>query len=81
MEADILAAQRASQSGVEELLRSHEAKVITKLVVAYRSQQLTADEAKIGVAVISELRTIVADVGRAIERGTEAVKQMTGTSR
>lgn len=75
LENVIAEAQMASQSGIRELLARHEAKVIARLVSAYRSKDgLTPEDAKVGVAVISELRLLGGDVERTIERGRRAVK-------
>lgn len=82
LEADISAAQRASQSGIAELLSIQEAKVITRMVLEYRSGKLTPEQAKVGVAVISEFRTLVSDADRAMIRGADATTQMmTGAPR
>lgn len=77
IDAEISAAQRAAQSGVRELLTRHEVKVITRMVTAYRSGTLTPLDAKIGVAVISELRILGGDVERDIERGRDAARHLT----
>jgi hypothetical protein len=76
-EREISDAQRAAQSGIQELLARHEAKVLARLVGTYRTGKLTPDEAKVGVAVISELRTLAGDVDRTIERGRIAGEQLT----
>lgn len=81
LEADISAAQRASQSGIAELLTIQEAKVLARLIAEYRSGKLTPENAKVGIAVIAEFRTLVADSDRAIDRGVYATQQLTGTSR
>jgi hypothetical protein len=81
LEGEIRAAQTATQSGVKELLSRHEAKVLSRLVSAYKARDLTPEDAKVGVAIISELRSIITDADRAVERGADALKQMTGTSR
>lgn len=67
-------AQLAAQSGIRELLAGHEAKVVTRLVSAYRGGKLTPEDAKVGVAVISELRLLGGDIERKIERGRRAVQ-------
>lgn len=77
VERDLGDAQRAAQSGIRELLARHEAKVITRMVTAYRSNKLTAEDAKVGVAVVSELRSLGGDVARDIERGRQAAESLT----
>jgi hypothetical protein len=79
-EAELSAAQLAAQSGIRELLARHEAKVITRLVSAHRSAALTPDDAKVGIAIISELRTLAGDMDRTIERGRVAGEELTGAS-
>lgn len=81
LEADITAAQRASQSGITELLAIQEAKVLARLIAEYRSGKLTPENAKVGIAMIAEFRTLVSDADRAIDRGMHATQQMTGVSR
>jgi len=79
-EAELSAAQLAAQSGIKELLAQHEAKVITRLVAAHRSANLTPDDAKVGIAIISELRTLAGNMDRTIERGRVAAEELTGAS-
>jgi hypothetical protein len=77
-EAELARAQTAAQSGVRELLAAHEVKVIARLVGTHRAGTLTPENAKIGIAVIAELRTIAGDVDRVIERGRQAGEELTG---
>ncbi len=74
-EQALSAAQRAAQSGIRELLTVHEAKVVTRLVRTYREGKLSPEDAKVGIAVISELRSLGGDVDRTIERGRRAAHE------
>jgi hypothetical protein len=79
-EGELSAAQLAAQSGIKELLARHEAKVVSRLVSAHRSANLTPDDAKVGIAIIAELRTLAGDMDRTIERGRQAGEELTGVS-
>jgi molybdopterin synthase catalytic subunit len=79
-EQELSAAQLAAQSGIRELLARHEAKVVSRLVTTHRSGALTPDEAKVGIAIIAELRTLAGDMDRTIERGRQAGEELTGAS-
>ena len=79
-EVELSAAQLAAQSGIKELLARHEAKVVNRLVSAHRAADLTPDDAKVGIAIIAELRTLAGDMDRTIERGRHAAEELTGAS-
>ena len=79
-EQELSAAQLAAQSGIRELLARHEAKVITRLVSTHRAGGLSPDDAKVGIAIIAELRTLAGDMDRTIERGRVAAEELTGAS-
>lgn len=81
VEAEIASAQQAAQSGIQELLARHEAKVVARLVGTYRTGKLTPEDAKVGIAVIAELRTLAGDVDRTVERGRIAGEELTKRSR
>lgn len=70
-------AQRASQSGIRELLARQEVRVLMRLVSAYRAGSLTPQDAMVGIGVISELRSLEGDVKRTIKRGTDAAADLT----
>lgn len=76
VERDITDAQRASQSGIRELLARHEAKVITRMIAAYRSHKLTPEDALVGLGIVSELRILGGDVERDISRGRDAAASL-----
>lgn len=74
----IAAAQNAAQSGIRELLALHEAKVLTRMIAQYHSKEgISPENAKIGVAVIAELRSLAGSVNRTVERGTESARKLT----
>ena len=77
VEQAISSAQRAAQSGIRELLDRHESKVLVRMIAKYRSGELTPEDAKVGVAVISELRALGSDVKRDIEAGQRAAASLT----
>lgn len=75
-EADISAAQRASQSGIRELLNLQESKILNRMVTAYRSGKLTPEGALVLVGVISEMRSLDGNTERTIERGRQAATSL-----
>lgn len=65
-------AQLGAQSGIRELLALHEAKVMSRMIAKYRSAKgLSPEDAKLGVGIIAELRSLAGDVERGIERGAD----------
>lgn len=80
VETALSAGQRAAQSGIRELLARHEAKVIARMVTNYRNSKLTPEDAKVGIAVVSELRSIAGDVERDILAAQNAMRDLTQRS-
>ena len=77
-ERALSAAQLAAQSGVRELLALHESKVLNKMIAEYRSAKgITPENAKVGLGIIAELRSLAGSVDRTIERGREAGAYLT----
>lgn len=70
-------AQGVSQSGVVELIRSQEAKIIHRLVGAHHGGNLTDRDAAIGIATVASLRTILSDMDRTVRQGVEAASKLT----
>lgn len=78
IERDIALGQRAAQSGIRELLDSHESKVLNRMVAQYRSKEgLSPADALLGVGIISELRSLTGAVNRAVEAGAVAGRKLT----
>lgn len=72
----IHAAQNAAQSGIRELLTQQESKILTRMILAYRSGKLTPENALVGVGVISEIRLLDSTTERTIERGRRAATSL-----
>jgi hypothetical protein len=72
---DIDAIQRAQtivQSGLPELLRAEETKIVTELVNACNAGKLNDRDAAIGVAVIARIRRIWNSCNRHLSEGVDA---------
>jgi hypothetical protein len=65
-------AQGIAQSGVIELIRAREVKIINTLVSAYHSGKMTERDAAIGIATIAALRMILSDMDREVRQGVAA---------
>lgn len=75
---EIEAAQRASQSGIRELLTKSEVKILNRMISQLNSKSgLSPEDAKLGVALIAELRSLAGYVNRTIERGTTVGHKLT----
>ena len=70
-------AQGVSQSGVVELIRAQQAKIINRLVGAYHGGTLTDRDAAIGIATIAGHRTLLSDMDRTVRQGVAAASQLT----
>lgn len=73
-------AQSVAQSGVIELIRAQEAKVINKLVGEYHGKSLTDRDAAIGIATIANLRRLISEMDREVRQGVAAAAQLTETA-
>lgn len=69
--------QTIVQSGVLELLRSEESKMLTALVNASDTGKLTDRDAAIGIAVIARIRRIFNGLNRIINAGVDAGHKLT----
>jgi hypothetical protein len=75
--AQIERAQAVAQSGALELVKSQEVRILNRLVGAHRSAAGLADrDAAIGIAVISELRSIANEMVNAVTQGTDAALKL-----
>jgi hypothetical protein len=72
----IALAQSISQSGVVELVRAREVRLVDMLVRAHRDSKLTDRDAAVGVATISALRSFADEMERAVQQGNDAATQL-----
>lgn len=73
-------AQAVVQSGATGHLAAQERTILDRLIGAHRGATLTDREAAIGIAVISELRTVASKMNRDVLRGTDAAITLTGAT-
>lgn len=76
IEQAISDAQRAAQSGIRELLAEQESNILNRLISQFRTGDLSPEDAKIGIGVISEIRSLDAKTVRTINRGQSAAREL-----
>lgn len=66
------------QIRLTQRMRSREEAIISRLVTAYRSEQLTSEMLFGGIAAISELRAIVSEAERDLMQATDDMSNFKG---